>query len=388
MSKTPFSNVFYEQFTLGTENPVSRKITGNAFEAFTGGIPEADVKVIYPLVRAMNSNKITRNFTLYPPEALKTPKNYEKTDPTGFASWVYPYAKPVIAEHKLQDDGWGSDACPPFGRIIASTYQTYKQEGREAPRPHYQKGYPGFVEGDGALKFITAIGDPTAIERILNNSYHTVSIGSRVESVIESTTGVDLIKASREDGQMPNRIRGQIYDNQLSYYSMYGLRGDEVSYVNNPSDILAGNEQKDLTADGVRLLLGEKKAGTKEFSFYDARTNEKCVWDLEETALDESYFSNTNIDSVERGRDTWSIGFGVKESYSTVQLESMVTWGPELKGKVVAVLSEGIPSIVSTNIKATAEDPIAIIRVYKAGKPTETHVAHKVKALKLVGENI
>ena len=382
-----FSKPFFENYSLVTENPVSPKITGSSNEAFTGGIPESDVRVIYPLIKAICADKITRNFTYYPMESLRTPKNYEKTDPTGYASYVSPYGKVVIAEHRLQD-AMLQDACPPFGRIIASTVMNWKQEGRtEAPRPHTKRGYPGTMEGDGGMHFIAAIDNPTAIEKILGNSYHTVSIGSRVEKVIESISGKDLVELSNNGEEFPPYIRGQMYENQLSYWKMVGLRGDEISYVNNPADTLAGTKVKDLGREGVRLLLGEKKAGTKEFSLFDAKTNEKFAWNMEEYALDESYFGNDVIDSVERTKDKWVIGISTTESFNSVGLEAMVSWGKTLEGKVVAILSEGIPSIVNVKVTASAEDPVAIIRVYKEGKPTNNHVVHKVKALRLVGEN-
>lgn len=380
--------VFYENYTLATENPVSPKITGSSREGFVGGIPETGVNVIYPLIKAICSDRLTRNNTFYPTESLKTPKDAEVLDPTGYASFVSPYGKPVIAEHRLQDDNWsGVKGEAPFGRVIASTYMSWKQEGKDtAPRLHTKKGYPGFMEGTGGMYLIAAIDNQYAIDKILGNSFHTVSIGARVESVIESISGKDLVALSKKGETLPPYIRGQIYDNLLSHWIMKGVKGDEISYVNAPSDVLAGNKAKNLGKDGVRLLLGEKKVGSKEFNFFDAKTNEKIHWNKEEYAIDQSYFNNELIDSVERMKDKWLIGMGVTESYNSVALESMVTWGKELEGKVVAILTEGIPSIVNIKAKASSEDPIAIIRVYKAGKPTETHVVHKVKVLKLIGD--
>ena len=64
----------------------------------------------------------------------------------------------------------------------------------------------------------------------------------------------------------------------------------------------------------------------------------------------------------------------------------MVTWnssGGKATGKIEHVMREGTLGVPGTefSINATAEDPAALIRIYKDGEPTETLVGHKTSTL-------
>lgn len=236
-------------------------------EAKVADVPLAKVRAVYPMIRAIHSNKLTRNFTFYPPESLKG--RDKRTSPTGYASFVKPYPKPVLREHRASD-GMFTQADEPIGRII---YAGYLKRDVETliPAPN---GYPGFAEGDGYVCLVASILGEQNIERVVGGVYHTVSIGCEVGKVIESISGEDLIELRRAGKEMPPYERGNVYDGKLSYWTMGPIYAQEVSFVNVPSDTNAAVENPDIGEHGVQLLVAQKKVGAKEFEFLDARTGE------------------------------------------------------------------------------------------------------------------
>lgn len=265
---------FRESVTLAVDNrpdieegqPISESVVA-------GNIPLKNIRAVYPLVRAMHSNKVTGNNTLYLPETLIGSK--KKQSPTGHCSFVTPYAKPVIREHNLQGDMF-NPADTPMGRIICASYSRKKADELVPSEIGV-----GFLEGDGCMKFVLSISEEEAINRVMGGQYHTVSIGSIVDSVIESISGQDLIQLRKQGKEMPPFEKGNYYEvdgkQRLSYWTMKGMRGREISFVNNPSDIHAGVETPDIGEKGISLLLGEKPVGRKEFVFYDIKTEQKVL---------------------------------------------------------------------------------------------------------------
>jgi len=268
-----------EHFNLKTENPINTDPGRPILEASVADIKVKDLNAVYPLIRALNSEKLTRNNTYYPRETLIGKKN--KLQPTGYASYVIPHPKPVITNHALQD-GFFTQADKPMGRILYATYKAEKDSKKVIAAP---KGMPGFLSGDGCMSFVACISDQEAVPKVLGGAYHTVSVGSRVGKIIESISGADLVALSRAGKELPPYNKGDFVEidgqKRLCYWSMYDMMGLEVSYVNVPSDTEAFNEDPDIGVDGLKLLLGEKKVGSKEFAFYDALTLEK-LFDLSE----------------------------------------------------------------------------------------------------------
>lgn len=71
----------------------------------------------------------------------------------------------------------------------------------------------------------------------------------------------------------------------------------------------------------------------------------------------------------------------------------MVQWnssGGKAKGKIEHVMTEGTLGVPGTefSINATAENPAALIRIYKDGEPTETLVGHKASTLTKVKKSL
>jgi hypothetical protein len=71
----------------------------------------------------------------------------------------------------------------------------------------------------------------------------------------------------------------------------------------------------------------------------------------------------------------------------SVRVGQMVSWnssGGRATGRVTRIIRSGKVSVPgsSFSITGTPEDPAALIRVYRNGKPTDTIVGHKVKTLR------
>jgi hypothetical protein len=70
-----------------------------------------------------------------------------------------------------------------------------------------------------------------------------------------------------------------------------------------------------------------------------------------------------------------------------VGVGSMVSWnssGGTATGKIVRIIRDGKYNVPNSDftVTGTPEDPAAVIRVYRDGKPTDTLVGHKVKTLR------
>ena len=75
------------------------------------------------------------------------------------------------------------------------------------------------------------------------------------------------------------------------------------------------------------------------------------------------------------------------------KLGDMVQWnssGGKAKGKIEHVMTEGTLGVPGTefSINATAENPAALIRIYRDGEPTETLVGHKASTLTKVKKSL
>lgn len=293
-----------ESAILSVSNPVVEDTSAPITEALLADIKIKEVRAIYPLVKAINSGRLTRNYTFYPAESLMG-KN-KTDDPTGYSSFVKPYGKPVLREHQAQKVmgmlGPVEEADVPMGRLVFAGFKR-RIEKRDGPGTLPSKKYiPGTVEGDGSMYVVPAITDPEAITRVLGGAYQTVSIGSRVDNVWESISNKNIAEIRRKGEELPPYDRGQLYEGKLSYWRMGEVRGVEVSFVNVPSDEYAGVIDPDIGTEGIRLLMAEKKTGkANEYNFFDAKTSEKVELDMDESAFDESFF----VDSVKVGSNIW-----------------------------------------------------------------------------------
>jgi hypothetical protein len=75
------------------------------------------------------------------------------------------------------------------------------------------------------------------------------------------------------------------------------------------------------------------------------------------------------------------------EIFKAVGVGSMVSWnssGGRATGKIKRILRSGTYNVPGTSVSlnASEDDPVAVITLYRDGKPTDTTVAHKLKTVR------
>jgi hypothetical protein len=78
---------------------------------------------------------------------------------------------------------------------------------------------------------------------------------------------------------------------------------------------------------------------------------------------------------------------GLNEIFKSIGVGSMVSWnssGGRAEGKITRIIRDGRYNVPGTEVTVTGtpEDPAAVIRLYRDGKPTDVTVAHKLKTLR------
>jgi hypothetical protein len=128
----------------------------------------------------------------------------------------------------------------------------------------------------------------------------------------------------------------------------------------------------------------------KDFNNTSNPSNGRIMWDawggdagfswsrgIANRMEDKALFSNFGSD-YSRHETIMTKGVGVGD---------MVSWnssGGTATGKITRIISNGKYNVPNSSfsITGTPEDPAAVIRLYRDGKPTDTMVGHKVSTLK------
>jgi hypothetical protein len=130
--------------------------------------------------------------------------------------------------------------------------------------------------------------------------------------------------------------------------------------------------------------------GGKDFNNMSNPSNGRIMWDawggnagftwsraIATREADKALFADFGKDYSDQGqRVSKAMGVG-----------SMVSWnssGGTATGKIVRIIRNGKYNVPNSDfsVTGTPEDPAAVIRIYRDGKPTETLVGHKVKTLR------
>lgn len=138
----------------------------------------------------------TLNFNTYSADELKK----------ALPSWTTPYKKPVMTHHDIYRG-------EPVGRV-QNAVMGYSDE--------LQKEY---------VLLTVSISDPVAIQKILDERYLTVSVGSMVDHAICSICGSDWAQ-----GQYCEHRPGDEYEGRVMTIILRGITFNEVSFVNIPAD--------------------------------------------------------------------------------------------------------------------------------------------------------
>jgi hypothetical protein len=130
--------------------------------------------------------------------------------------------------------------------------------------------------------------------------------------------------------------------------------------------------------------------GGKDFNNMSNPSNGRIMWDawggnagftwsraIATREADKALFADFGKDYSRQGQmNEKAMGVG-----------SMVSWnssGGTATGKIVRIIRNGKYNVPNSDfsVTGTPEDPAAVIRIYRDGKPTETLVGHKVKTLR------
>jgi hypothetical protein len=134
-----------------------------------------------------------------------------------YTGWFLPYKKPVLLHHDKFDD--------PIGRVIDAAFVE--------DDPQFYVNRYGRTENlpQAHIDMILRITDSSAIKRILDGTYLTVSQGSSCDDVKCSICDQDIAK----EGPCEHE-RWKTYDGKVAYWKFGPLKPREASIVNIPAD--------------------------------------------------------------------------------------------------------------------------------------------------------
>jgi hypothetical protein len=161
------------------------------------------------------------------------------------------------------------------------------------------------------------------------------------------------------------------------------------------TDIVAGRA---MSLSTVRRMFSffsrheQASKGGKDFNNTSNPSNGRIMWDawggnagfswsraIVNRMRDKALFADFGKDFT---RST-----GVTDIFKALGVGSMVSWnssGGRAEGKITRIIRDGRYNVPGTEVTVTGtpEDPAAVIRLYRDGKPTDTIVAHKLKTLR------
>jgi hypothetical protein len=130
----------------------------------------------------------------------------------------------------------------------------------------------------------------------------------------------------------------------------------------------------------------------KDFNNTSNPSNGRIMWDawggdagfswsraIATREMDKSLFSNF-------GKD-YTTAEKLDVIFKSVGVGSMVSWnssGGTARGKITRIIRSGTYNVPGTQVSlnASEDDPVAVIRLYRDGEPTDTIVAHKLKTVR------
>ena len=160
-------------------------------------------------------------------------------------------------------------------------------------------------------------------------------------------------------------------------------------------DIVAGRSMSLSTVRRMFSFFSRHEAaskGGKDFNNTSNPSNGRIMWDawggnagfawsraIVNRMKDKALFNDF-------GKD-FTRATGLNEIFKSIGVGSMVSWnssGGRAEGKITRIIRDGKYDVPGTevSVSGTEEDPAAVIRLYRDGKPTDTIVAHKLKTLR------
>ena len=157
-------------------------------------------------------------------------------------------------------------------------------------------------------------------------------------------------------------------------------------------DIVAGRSMSLSVVKRMYSFFSRHEVDKKGKDFYNTSnpSNGRIMWDA--WGGDAGFTWSKAIATREADKALF-IDFGKDYSRQgqmvdkAVGVGSMVSWnssGGTATGKIVRIIRDGKYNVPNSDftVTGTPEDPAAVIRVYRDGKPTDTLVGHKLKTLR------
>ena len=189
-------------------------------------------KLLYPHWTALRAERITRNRTYYMEDALRGDVNAS----TGIYSMLRPYPIPFIKDHATSGGPFGGSGSEIYGRVM----QAFMSEDA--------------LDGAKAASVVLGVPDPYAIQKILEGSWRTVSMGSRTEEVYCSLCGHNLMEDPCDHD----------FDSE-GFYAKIGpknFRFMEISQVTVPSDPGAVIQSTNISPEEFKLFASDPNRET------------------------------------------------------------------------------------------------------------------------------
>jgi len=309
------NKVVYENYTIDfqIDNEAKEFIVNKLNES-----AESTPISIMPRIAAIHAG-MTENHNFYSSAELMGENDPETERYTGIHSWTRPYEKPILKNHDTDSE--------PLGRVKGACFVTH-----------------GATPSSQDHEVIVAeIVDQDAIVKFLDGRYQTVSIGSRVEKMICSICGTDIVSE-----EFCGHWKGKTYDGALCYYIPKGITHIECSVVNVPADrkarVISINAES-YAKVGESMVNLSKSPTSKEFV-------------LQESEARTIGLITENLQGGKQPMDNQDLKDSLEESEAIVKGQQQAT--PPEENVDVAVLqaqNEGLKGQVAalTTEKATLE---------------------------------
>jgi hypothetical protein len=169
------------------------------------------------------------------------------------------------------------------------------------------------------------------------------------------------------------------------------------------TDIVAGRSMSLSVVRRMFSFFSRHEVDKKGKDFYNTSnpSNGRIMWDawggdagfswsrgIVNRMRDKALFANFGKDYTRAQRITEiSKKYDKDEMYKAIRVGSMVSWnssGGRASGKVTRIISSGTYNVPGTSVSlnASQEEPVAVITLYRDGKPTNTVVGHKLGTLR------
>jgi len=236
---------------------------------------------------------------------------------------------------------------------------------------------------------------PTAysIGMLMSDAHKIAELDVEVQEPMDGMPEMDMEEMYKADGYSPTA--------GMKSAAARAIRWKEEGKATGAGTPVGWGRARDIVA-GRSMSLSVVK---RMYSFFSRHEVDKKGKDFNNT----SNPSNGRIMWDAWGGDagfSWSRGIATREAdkalfadfgkdYSRDEMSvskggsvgSMVSWnssGGTATGKIVRIIRNGKYNVPNSDfaVTGTPEDPAAVVRVYKDGKPTDTLVGHKLKTLR------